>query len=38
MIDLQSTWFLVVGILFAVAVAGAFAAIPIWACFLGGAQ
>ncbi|OGS52387.1 MAG: hypothetical protein A3J79_08615, partial [Elusimicrobia bacterium RIFOXYB2_FULL_62_6] len=28
----------VVGILFAVAVAGAFAAIPIWACFLGGAQ
>jgi succinate dehydrogenase / fumarate reductase cytochrome b subunit len=28
----------VVGILFAVLVAGAFAAIPIWACFLGGAQ
>jgi succinate dehydrogenase / fumarate reductase cytochrome b subunit len=27
-----------VGILFAVAVAGAFAAIPIWACFLGGAR
>ncbi|MBI5239794.1 MAG: succinate dehydrogenase cytochrome b subunit [Elusimicrobia bacterium] len=27
-----------VGILFAVAVSGAFAAIPIWACFLGGAQ
>ena len=27
-----------VGLLFAIAVAGAFAAIPIWACFLGGAR
>ena len=26
------------GLIFAVGVAGAFAAIPIWACFLGGAQ
>jgi succinate dehydrogenase / fumarate reductase cytochrome b subunit len=26
------------GLFFAVAVAGAFAAIPIWACFLGGAR
>jgi len=28
----------ILGVLFAVAVAGAFAAIPIWACFLGGAK
>ncbi|MDD5629630.1 MAG: succinate dehydrogenase cytochrome b subunit [Elusimicrobia bacterium] len=28
----------VLGLLFAIAVAGAFAAIPIWACFLGGAR
>ncbi|MCX5796663.1 MAG: succinate dehydrogenase cytochrome b subunit [Elusimicrobia bacterium] len=28
----------IVGVLFAIVVAGAFAAIPIWACFLGGAR
>lgn len=31
-------WIKAAGLLFAVAVAGAFAAIPIWACFLGGAR